>query len=326
MTTKIKRNWMVLFLFFYLLLTLYFLFFGFGRLNLSRSMNYNLLLEPIPLAFPNGSTIFIWVFNMGNFLAFIPFGVMIPLLFRSTYIKFILLFVLSITVVELIQLFSGLGAFDINDIIINTLGASIGYLSQRIIPKHRELTSKGIIIIIISASITSILTISIVSIFNYYLEKEGPYIDLSEVSNLNTNLKLEDKDFKDDRKKLNTRKNYLFTENTATIENIDRHYAELRGSATLAKIDTLPERIDISFIANEEEIYSISFISDDYQKEDTTFQLPIAGISELEIRVTDETEESISSAIMLEDIELSEMNMGQKIMYELNKRITSILN
>ncbi|WYP26799.1 VanZ family protein [Alkalihalobacillus sp. FSL W8-0930] len=312
MTTTIKRNWMVLFLFFYLLLTLYFLFFGFGRLNLSRSMSYNLFLEPIPLAFPNGSTFFIWLFNMGNFLAFIPFGVMIPLLFRSTYSKFILLFILSITIVELVQLLSGLGAFDINDIIINTLGASIGYLSQRIIPKHHKRTSKDTIKIFISAVVTSLLTISLVSTFNDYLEREGPYIPLSEAPDLHFNLKLED--------------HYRFTENIATIEFLDTHYDELRGSATLANMDKLPERIDLSFIATEEEIYSISFLSDNYETEDTTFQLPIAGISELEIRVTDETGESIPFAVILKDIELSEMNMGQNIFYELNKGISSILN
>lgn len=310
MTTKIKRNWMVLFLFFYLLLTLYFLFFGFGRLNLSRSMNYNLLLEPIPLAFPNGSTFFIWLFNMGNFLAFVPFGVMIPLLFRTTYIKFILLFVLSITIVELLQLFSGLGAFDINDIIINTLGASIGYLSQRIIPKQHKQTSKGMIKMFISAIFISLLTISLVSTFNDYLEREGPYIPLSEAPDLHFNLKLED--------------HYRFTENIATIEFLNTHYDELRGSATLANMDKLPERIDISFIANEEEIYSISFVSD--EAEDTTFQLPIAGISQLEIRVTDETGKSIPFAVILKNIELSEMNLGQNILSELNKGISSILN
>ena len=66
----------------------------------------------------------------GNILAFVPLGMMLPLLFRSSekpgiFIGQVLLFVLGI---ELFQLFSAFGAFDVDDIILNCMGAFTGYV------------------------------------------------------------------------------------------------------------------------------------------------------------------------------------------------------
>ncbi|PEE34464.1 VanZ family protein [Bacillus pseudomycoides] len=67
--------------------------------------------------------------TIGNIIIFIPFGFFLPLLFKQInnvklackiFIKFIFL-------IELLQLFTFTGVFDIDDIILNTLGALIGY-------------------------------------------------------------------------------------------------------------------------------------------------------------------------------------------------------
>lgn len=65
----------------------------------------------------------------GNVLAFVPFGFLFPLAARDGERFFVMLlnvftFVLGI---EAFQLFSAFGAFDVDDILLNCLGAAAGY-------------------------------------------------------------------------------------------------------------------------------------------------------------------------------------------------------
>ena len=65
----------------------------------------------------------------GNGLGFIPFGAILPVLrrhLRSVWRIGVLSFVLSAQV-EVIQLLTRLGSFDVDDIMLNTLGGVIGY-------------------------------------------------------------------------------------------------------------------------------------------------------------------------------------------------------
>lgn len=111
-------------------------------------------------------------FELGNFVAFIPFGIVIPLLFRCHFIRFITLFILSITILEILQMLSRLGSFDIDDIIINTLGAAVGFWSQRLVRRDRD-KFKGICRIILTAIVLSIGVIAIVGGINNYLDNGG---------------------------------------------------------------------------------------------------------------------------------------------------------
>lgn len=65
----------------------------------------------------------------GNILAFIPFGMLYP--FMNTKKKGFLYMALSalllIAGIELFQLISAFGAFDVDDIILNFAGAALGY-------------------------------------------------------------------------------------------------------------------------------------------------------------------------------------------------------
>ena len=72
---------------------------------------------------------------IGNVLAFIPMGYLLPRLFEACRNLFfcmvsVLLFVLGI---ELFQLLSNFGIFDVDDILLNCLGAFIGYIFFKIL-------------------------------------------------------------------------------------------------------------------------------------------------------------------------------------------------
>jgi len=66
-----------------------------------------------------------------NVLIYIPFGMYIKYKTKIRGLKMFLSFLLYIFLVELIQLISHSGIFDINDIIINTLGFYIGVLCAK---------------------------------------------------------------------------------------------------------------------------------------------------------------------------------------------------
>lgn len=67
---------------------------------------------------------------LGNFIGFVPFGILLPLFlpwFRHG-IKIILAgFLLSLGY-ETMQLYTGLGIWDVDDLILNTAGALAGYI------------------------------------------------------------------------------------------------------------------------------------------------------------------------------------------------------
>lgn len=70
----------------------------------------------------------------GNILVFVPLGYLLPKIwsrFRG-YFKTILAVALLMVVVELVQYVTALGSLDIDDLILNILGASIGYIFWKI--------------------------------------------------------------------------------------------------------------------------------------------------------------------------------------------------
>lgn len=65
----------------------------------------------------------------GNILIFIPFGFFLPLAskFRNFATTVFFSFFLSLTV-EMVQFITQVGSFDVDDILLNTLGGLIGYI------------------------------------------------------------------------------------------------------------------------------------------------------------------------------------------------------
>ena len=77
-----------------------------------------------------GSRLVFWNL-IGNVIGFMPFGFMLPLIsdhFRKWYRVFLCGFLLTL-LVESVQLISGIGIFDVDDMILNTLGALLGYFA-----------------------------------------------------------------------------------------------------------------------------------------------------------------------------------------------------
>jgi glycopeptide antibiotics resistance protein len=74
----------------------------------------------------------------GNLVLFLPFGFLSPLLSRRlrSFPRFLIVLWLVLLGVELIQKFTLTGAFDVDDIILNTIGALVGYVISRLLFKH----------------------------------------------------------------------------------------------------------------------------------------------------------------------------------------------
>lgn len=87
---------------------------------------YNLVTTPVI-----STTIVLLFFKnfVGNILLFIPWGFLLPLYFKSlqAFKKFILTTLIAVLLIESIQIFTMLGSFDIEDILLNAVGACIGF-------------------------------------------------------------------------------------------------------------------------------------------------------------------------------------------------------
>ena len=66
---------------------------------------------------------------LGNVLIFIPFGFFLPMAckYRNVIITVVYTFMLSFSV-EVIQLLTRIGSFDVDDILLNTIGGLLGYI------------------------------------------------------------------------------------------------------------------------------------------------------------------------------------------------------
>lgn len=84
----------------------------------------------------------------GNVLLFVPFGVLFPLIRtrKTTFPDILANALLLVLGIEVFQLFSAFGAFDVDDIILNCLGAILGYILYRvcldIFPRFGEFEKK----------------------------------------------------------------------------------------------------------------------------------------------------------------------------------------
>ena len=122
----------------YILLLIYFLFFSeeYGRVAAEeRIYRYNL----IPFVeirrfwiYREQLGVFAVITNLlGNVIGFIPYGFILPVIARKCRSGFFIIlsgFGISL-LVETIQLITKVGCFDVDDLILNTLGASLGYLA-----------------------------------------------------------------------------------------------------------------------------------------------------------------------------------------------------
>lgn len=81
---------------------------------------------------------------VGNIIGFMPFGIMLPLLFkRYLNLKSISIATFCFSLMyEVLQLLFNFGSFDIDDVILNTSGGVIGYLMISLILYIIKFTNK----------------------------------------------------------------------------------------------------------------------------------------------------------------------------------------
>ena len=70
---------------------------------------------------------------LGNFFAFMPYGMFFPLIFKkiNKYYKFLIIMIVIIVLIEVLQFLTMSGSCDIDDLILNLLGSSIIYFITR---------------------------------------------------------------------------------------------------------------------------------------------------------------------------------------------------
>lgn len=304
----------------YTALILYFLYLGFNRTSAihGSSLRFNLIPDGIELYFPMGRGMHSWLFGMGNFIAFIPFGIIIPLLFRTRFLQFVLLFILSIGVLETLQMLSRLGSFDINDIILNTLGAVVGYCAQRLVTHNRDQLN-GMCKIIATASVVSMVVFVIVGGSNHYLSSgSGKVIALNELRT-NHGIALWEKSFlsvtaadTEAKPQLNLYSDNNKRSNEFTYR-LGGNYDEMNGYFAIPDdlIRSANEgRSNIIFSGDGNVIYvidlSTNFNGPDY------FHIPLSRVNELTIKVVNHDPNPFTNVVMW-DMTLSEVNKGQKL-------------
>ena len=130
----------------YLLLLGYVVFFssGFGREE-HTEYRYNLtLFQEIGrfygVGVRTGYWNLFWLNVMGNVCVFVPFGAFLPALFlKCQKLVLVLLFSLELSLaVELVQLVTKVGSFDVDDLLLNTIGGMLGYFVYKIMARRKH--------------------------------------------------------------------------------------------------------------------------------------------------------------------------------------------
>lgn len=117
-------------LLFYTILLSYWMILGFGRRHTYSEYMYNLIpFKTINqfLQIDKFNTD-VWVINIfGNIGVFLPFGILLPVIFGEKMMKSFTIFIVGLFILESLQLVTKRGSFDIDDFILNSLGFLIGY-------------------------------------------------------------------------------------------------------------------------------------------------------------------------------------------------------
>ena len=119
----------------YTLFLLYLMFFGMGRTQMEDNL---LTVEPIisTINFIKGCISWkdIVIIVSGNVVMFIPFGFLGWIFSKFDDLKSLLFaFVSVITIVEGLQYFTRMGIFEVDDILMNTLGVFLGFLLRKFV-------------------------------------------------------------------------------------------------------------------------------------------------------------------------------------------------
>ncbi len=125
----------------YLACLIYFMFFSesYGRTEVYAEYRYNLVLFQEIRRFLRHRDILglpaVLINVVGNVVVFIPYGCGLPLLFErlSSFPRTVILSFATSLLAETMQLILRVGCFDVDDLLLNTIGGCIGYLAYLLI-------------------------------------------------------------------------------------------------------------------------------------------------------------------------------------------------
>ncbi|WJM05884.1 VanZ family protein [Paenibacillus sp. PK1-4R] len=170
----------------YTLLVLYFMFFAFGRGEASEhTSGYTFIFMPDNfISLPSPSELLhpslMSMVGFGNTIAFIPFGILIPWLYRVSFVRFITVFFIAILVLETIQALTFLGSFDINDALQNSIGAALGFGAYKLGFRYRNL-GRNLVATAISGMVLFIALWGVGAAVDKITTKvEGPFTAINE--------------------------------------------------------------------------------------------------------------------------------------------------
>lgn len=121
----------------YLACLVYFMFFSeaYGRTDISPDYRYNLILFREIKRFIRHREVLgtpaVLINLVGNVAMMIPFGFAVPLLYPSARRpeRTVILSFLASLLAETCQLILRVGCFDVDDLLLNTIGGAVGYLA-----------------------------------------------------------------------------------------------------------------------------------------------------------------------------------------------------
>lgn len=123
----------------YLSYLIYLTFFDdyYGRDVIHRSINIVPFRTIIKFLFSSYNWNVVLINIVGNIAAFVPMGFLLPIAFErlKTLLRVILVALSATMSIEIFQYITGVGASDIDDVILNVLGGIMGYFMMRIVAK-----------------------------------------------------------------------------------------------------------------------------------------------------------------------------------------------
>ena len=133
-----KQTWLIILLTAYLLILLRITVFRSGSYPIEMSVNLSLFTDLVATYHENGIWMVLYLV-VGNIVWFVPFGFLVPVIWQKlkSYHIIPLGFLLSL-VIETGQLALKKGMFEIDDLVLNTIGAAIGCLIYKIYRDFRK--------------------------------------------------------------------------------------------------------------------------------------------------------------------------------------------
>jgi glycopeptide antibiotics resistance protein len=137
---KALKALFAVFLTLYLLLLTYLTFFSkfYGRTIKHRSINIIPMRTISEFLTCGYGTRAVMVNLAGNIVAFMPMGFLLPMVFSKLdkLYKVLIASFLASFIIEMLQYTAGVGASDVDDVILNVVGAAVGWLVHRLFFKR----------------------------------------------------------------------------------------------------------------------------------------------------------------------------------------------